>query len=144
MEPQKERLIREKLANMENYIQELEEYFPDTLKEYLKSKPTRRLVERAAQMVVESAIDTNSMLVEAAGQVPPSSAYESFVMTQELGAINEYLMARFQRYVGMRNRIVHDYDVLDHKTVFYAVRRLLKDAPTYIRSVRRYLSKSAG
>jgi uncharacterized protein YutE (UPF0331/DUF86 family) len=46
-----------------------------------------------------------------------------------------------QTYVGLRNRIVHDYDVLDSRVVYLTARRLLEDARKYVRSVYRYLSE---
>jgi uncharacterized protein YutE (UPF0331/DUF86 family) len=46
-----------------------------------------------------------------------------------------------QTYVGLRNRIVHDYDVLDSRVVYLTARRLLEDARKYVGSVYRYLSE---
>ena len=45
-----------------------------------------------------------------------------------------------QTYVGLRNRIVHDYDVLDDRIVFYTARRLLDDARSYTAAVQGVLS----
>lgn len=57
--------------------------------------------------------------------------------------IDEYLLERFhQTYVGLRNRIVHDYDVLDNRIVFHTARRLLDDARSYIAALQDYLSAS--
>ena len=51
------------------------------------------------------------------------------------------LLERFhQTYVGLRNRIVHDYDVLNNHIVFYTARRLLDDARSYITALQSYLS----
>lgn len=44
-------------------------------------------------------------------------------------------------YVGLRNRIVHDYDVLDNRVVYLTARRLMEDARKYVGSVYRYLSE---
>jgi len=45
-----------------------------------------------------------------------------------------------QTYVGLRNRIVHDYDVLDNRVVYFTARQLLEDAQKYLGSVYRYLT----
>jgi uncharacterized protein YutE (UPF0331/DUF86 family) len=44
-----------------------------------------------------------------------------------------------RRYVGLRNRIVHDYDRLDDRLVVLAARRLVDDAREYGAQVRAYL-----
>jgi uncharacterized protein YutE (UPF0331/DUF86 family) len=135
-----DRLIKQKLTNMASYVEEMRPYLQGPVKGYLKDSGRRRIVERLAQVIIESAIDTNGLLIERAGNVPPATAYRSFDSVHELGAIDDHLTARFHRYVGLRNRIVHDYDVLDNKIVYYSAKRLLDDAKQYIGSVYAYLS----
>ena len=135
-----DRLIKQKLTNMASYVEEITPYLQVPVKGYLKDSGRRRIVERLAQVIIESAIDINGLLIERAGSVPPATAYRSFDSVCRLGAIDDHVTARFHRYVGLRNRIVHDYDVLDNKIVYYSVKRLLDDAKQYIRGVYAYLS----
>jgi uncharacterized protein YutE (UPF0331/DUF86 family) len=137
-------LIKQKLTGMASYIEELTPYLQVPVKRYLEDSGRRRIVERLAQVIIESAIDINGLLIERAGNVPPATAYRSFDSVSELGAIDDQLTARFHRYVGLRNRIVHDYDVLDSKIVYYSAKRLLDDAKQYIGSVYAYLSAETG
>jgi uncharacterized protein YutE (UPF0331/DUF86 family) len=139
-----DRLIKQKLTNMASYVEEMMPYLQEPVKGYLKDSGRRRIVERLAQVIVESAIDTNGLLIERAGNVPPATAYRSFDSLHELGAIDDHLTARFHRYVGLRNRIVHDYDVLDNKIVYHSAKRLLDDAEQYIGSVYAHLSAETG
>ena len=142
MDDRQTRLIQQKLMNMNSYIEELEPYLESSLEEYLKKPGQRRIVERLAQVIIESAIDTNNLLITASGGAPASTARESFAAVHALGVIDDYLLTRFrQTYVGLRNRIVHDYDVLDSRVVYLTARRLLEDARKYVGSVYRYLSE---
>ncbi|MEE8162709.1 MAG: HepT-like ribonuclease domain-containing protein [Anaerolineae bacterium] len=134
-----DRLIKQKLTNIASYVEEITPYLQVPVKGYLKDSGRRRIVERLSQVIIESAIDTNGLLIERAGNVPPATAYRSFDSVHRLGAIDDQLTARFHRYVGLRNRIVHDYDVLDNRIVYYSAKRLLDDAKQYIRSVYAYL-----
>jgi uncharacterized protein YutE (UPF0331/DUF86 family) len=136
-------LIKQKLTNMASYVEEITPYLQVSVKEYSEDLGRRRIVERLAQVIVESAVDINGLLIERAGNVPPATAYRSFDSVHELGAIDDQLTARFHRYIGLRNRIVHDYDILDNKIVYYSVKRLLEDAKQYIRSVYACLSARA-
>lgn len=139
-----DRLIKQKLTNMASYVKEMMPYLQEPVKAYLKDSGRRRIVERLAQVIVESAIDINGLLIERAGNVPPATAYRSFESVHKLGAIDDQLTARFHRHVGLRNRIVHDYDVLDNKIVYHSAKRLFDDAKQYIGSVYAYLSAEAG
>jgi len=142
MDTQKAHLIRRKLGNLAAYVDELLPYLDVPYREYRERPGHRRIVERLAQVIVECAIDVSGMLLVSAGQPPAQSARQSFEAIQELGVIDEHLLSRFRRYVGMRNRIVHDYDRLDSSTLFYSARRLLDDARAYVVRVHGYLETS--
>jgi len=145
MDERQARLIQQKLINMDSYIEELGPYLESPLEEYLEKPALRRIVERLVQIIIESAIDTNNLLIVASGGVPASTARESFAAVHELGVIDDDLLTRFrQTYIGLRNRIVHDYDVLDNRLVYFTARRLTADARKYVGSVYSYLSEMQG
>lgn len=136
-------LIEQKLANMDSYIEELAPYLEGSFEMYSQVPGRRRIVERLAQIIIESAIDTNNLLLVARGVCPAPTARASFETLYQQGVIDEYLLERFrQTYVGLRNRIVHDYDVLDNRIVFYTALRLLDDAWAYLAAIQRYLSSA--
>lgn len=139
MDTQQAHLIRRKLVNLTAYVNELSPYLDVSYQEHRERPGNRRIVERLAQVIVECAIDVNGMLLLGAGQSPAQSAGQSFEAVHELGIIDEHLLSRFRRYVGMRNRIVHDYDRLDNRTLFYSARRLLDDARVYVVQIHGYL-----
>jgi len=139
MDTEQVHLIRQKLASLTAYVDELGPYLATSYQEYRERPGHRRIVERLAQVIVECAIDANGLLLISAGQPPAQSAGQSFEAIHQLGIVDEHLLSRFQRYVGMRNRIVHDYDRLDNRTLFYSARRLLDDARTYVEQVHHYL-----
>lgn len=137
------RLIQLKLVNMAAYIDELAPYLKGPLKDYLEVPGQRRIVERLVQIIVECSIDANGLLVEWAGEAPATTAYLSFEAVHRLGVIDDALLDRFRRYIGLRNRIVHDYDVLDNKIVFHSAKRLLEDAQQYVQAVYDYLTQKS-
>ena len=136
-------LIVQKLANLDSYIVELAPYLEGDFETYNQAAGRRRIVERLAQVIIESAIDTNNLLLVARGIGPASTARASFEALYQQDIIDEHLMQRFrQTYVGLRNRIVHDYDVMDNRVVFYTAHRLLDDARSYVSTLQSYLSAS--
>ncbi len=105
----------------------------------------RRAIERLVQLVVEVAIDVNHLLAVGAGQAPPASGRESFETVERSGAVPPDLVRRFKAsYVGLRNRIVHEYETLDDVLVLRAARRLVSDGLAYAAAVRAHLSRSGG
>lgn len=63
----------------------------------------------ALQVLVENAIGKTKHLLKAAGQDIPVSAYDAFVSLAAIGQIQRQQLDDWNRAVGLRNRIVHDY-----------------------------------
>jgi len=144
MGTQEKALIREKLTRLAEYVEELSPYVKQTYSRYAGRKGDQRIVERLAQIIVETTIDTNDLLIADAGDTPAHHARASFQQVRDLGILPAALAERFiDRYVRLRNLIVHEYDRLDRQTVFHSSQRLIKDAKEYVPAVMRYLSSKA-
>lgn len=132
-------LIERKLALLISYVEELSPLVgggPGVL----PGNTERRAIERLVQLLVEVTTDINGILAASKGIRPPATVRESFVAIRDAGVIDSRLGERFiASYVGLRNRIVHDYDTLDVGLTVRAAARLLQDAAEYGRQVRRYL-----
>ena len=63
----------------------------------------------ALQVLVENAIGKAKHLLKAAGQEVPVSAYDAFDLLATIGQIQHEHLSDWNRAVGLRNRIVHDY-----------------------------------
>jgi uncharacterized protein YutE (UPF0331/DUF86 family) len=127
-------LIRQLLVSLNGYVTELTPLLPPTLPAYRSPPANRRAAERLVQLVVESAIDCGERILDASGKAPPSTAREVFTELERLGTIDAPLAGVFaRRYVGLRNRIVHDYSEIDDNQVLSAGRKLLADAAQFIR-----------
>jgi len=136
-------VIRKKLAYLEQTLAEIDPYLRASYADYAKYPAHRRATERLVQIIVEAVGDTSELVLQAAGQRAPGTMRESLKAIQELGVINGALFERFNRtYVGLRNRIVHDYETLDSRIVFNSARRLRKDAQAFLKAVARFLSPS--
>lgn len=63
----------------------------------------------ALQVLVENAIGKAKHLLKAANREIPVSAYDTFVVLVDAGLVNHEQLSDWNRAVGLRNRIVHDY-----------------------------------
>ena len=85
-------------------------------------------------------IDVNYHLLTESGQAPPSDYYASFVQLAQLGALESAFAHRIAASAGLRNRIVHEYDELDHRRVFEGLESALRDIPAYLAAIDRYVA----
>lgn len=138
------RLVERKLALLIEYADELR---PLVVPGDEPGTPSlrRRAIERLVQLLVEVSSDINGLVAAAAGVAPPSTTRESFLIAVRFGVVPDSLSGRFvASYVGLRNRIVHDYDTLDATLVARGATRLLADAEEYARHVARWLRTGTG
>ena len=132
-------LIRRKLTNLIQYIQELTTLSGYSFDEYLDNQLIRRAVERLLQIIVESAAEINGHLAIGAGGKPPASYYESFIMLEQMKIMDKELAQKLASTAGLRNRLVHEYDALDDGVIFKNISLLLILYRQYIASIESCL-----
>jgi uncharacterized protein YutE (UPF0331/DUF86 family) len=99
------------------------------------------LAERYIERSVGRMIDINFHLLTESGQAPPSDYYQSFVQLAELGVYPSEFAQRIAACAGLRNRIAHEYEDIDPRKLFQAVRRAVHDVPDYLRHVDAWLCR---
>lgn len=134
------RLIQRKLLNMDKYISQLQLQLQTSQKRYLSDYTRQRAMERLCQVIIEFAIDTSMLIVTGLKMAPPESAREGFQKIYQLNVIDTKLLQSFERYVGFRNRIVHEYEALDQKIIYRTARNLVDDSRAFISSIQNFIS----
>ena len=107
--------------------------------DYIEDFYKRKATERLLQELIEAAIDINVHLIMEAGHTPPDDYYESFVKMGELGIISSDLADKLAPSAGLRNRLVHEYDMLDHTVVLKAVATAEEMFSKYVKEINDYL-----
>jgi uncharacterized protein YutE (UPF0331/DUF86 family) len=142
MSPIEEEIIRRKLATIVENLKALEPIGKMTLKEYIHELYKRKAAERLLQELIEAAIDINTYIIVQAGNKVPDDYYESFIKLGELNIISSDLAEKLAPSAGLRNRLVHEYDTLEHSMVLAAVIRAGELYPNYIQEIEDYISPS--
>lgn len=109
---------------------------------YLQNWIEQAVVERFLERVIGRMIDVNYHLLTASGHPPPADYHGSFVRLGEIGILEPEFARRISRSAGLRNRLVHDYEGLDHAKVFAALVDALDDVPQYLDRIHRHLTSS--
>jgi len=140
MSPLEKEIIKRKLIVIIENIKALEPILLLTGNEYLEEIYKRKATERLLQELVESAIDINTHIIVQKGSAVPDDYYHSFIKAGKLKIISAELAEKLAPSAGLRNRLVHEYDLLDHSIVLDAVKMAIELYPEYVKQIEKYLS----
>lgn len=145
MKSEDRQVIEQKLTSLDRYLAELTPYLRIASDKFEHDLGRQRIVERLVQVIVECAVDSNNLLIRALGLPAASSARESFQRLKEYGILDDYVTTRYvEKYVGLRNVIVHLYEKVEAKTLYFSAKRLLKDSDAYARQIHKRLAERSG
>ncbi|RAK12699.1 type VII toxin-antitoxin system HepT family RNase toxin [Halanaerobium saccharolyticum] len=130
-------IIVNKLIKMEEYISELEEFKPETYKEYKNDQLKRYAIERLIQLIIDLALDVNNVLIKRSDHYPAQDYYSSFLELVELEILPEEFARDIAPSTGIRNRLVHEYEKVNDKVVYQNLDKLVKYYLDYIKYVNK-------
>ena len=143
MSPVEKEILRRKLALIIENLRALEPIGNMTSDEYLGDFYKRKATERLLQELIEAAVDINTHIIVQTGNTVPDDYYESFILVGNLNIIPARLSEKLAPSAGLRNRLVHEYDSLDHAVVLDAVRTAEELYPEYVKEIEGYIRKDA-
>ena len=71
----------------------------------------------------------------------PSTYYDTFAEMHNLGILPKELSLRLASKTGLRNRLVHRYEEIEHKVVYHSIKPLLESYRKYLVIVYDFLKK---
>lgn len=140
MSPVEVEIIRKKLSVMIENLKALQPVKNMKKDEYIEDIYKRKATERLLQELIEAAIDINTHIIVQTGNAAPDDYYASFIRAGELKIISMDIAKRLAPSAGLRNRLVHEYDSLEHSMVLDAVRMAEQLYPKYIKEIENYIS----
>jgi len=141
MSPLDKEIIQRKIAVIIENLKALEPIKEMDREKYIVDLYKRKATERLLQELIEAAIDINIHIIAATGHPAPDDYYESFIRMGELKIISADLAERLAPSAGLRNRLVHEYDRLEHSMVLTAVGTGEELYPKYVKEVSNYISR---
>jgi len=108
-------------------------------KEYVANPIWEIQVERHLERIIGRMIDINYHIITEIGDPPPSDYFESFVNIGKLKVLPKEFSQEIASYAGLRNRLVHEYNSLDEKKIYQAMKKLMKDIPKYFQYIEKYI-----
>lgn len=141
MSPIEKEILRRKLAVIIENLKALEPIKDMAKEEYIEDIYKRKAAERLLQELIEAAIDINTHIIVQTGHTAPDDYYESFIKAGELKIISAHLAGRLAPSAGLGNRLVHEYDLLEHSMVLEAVKMAEEQYSKYIKEIENYISQ---
>jgi len=124
-------LILRKLAELEAYLVQVNEYASMTVDRYSKDWKAQRVVERTLQMMIETCADVAGHIISDKGYRVPSTYADTFRVLYENGILNKDLFETMEKMAIFRNIIIHHYDKVDTEIVVGILRKDLNDFSAY-------------
>jgi uncharacterized protein YutE (UPF0331/DUF86 family) len=136
-------IIRAKISVILENLKALEPIKEMNRDENIRDLYKRKATERLMQKLIEAAIDINTHMVVSSGHAPPEDYYQSFIRAGEVGFLSPGLAEKLAPSAGLRNRLVHEYDRIDHLIILKAVTMARELYPEYVEEISAVLSRKA-
>lgn len=130
-----------RITRIRKNLKELKKLSQLPFKKYQSNILNTATAERLIHVTIEAMLDIGSHIVanEALGE--PLEYREVFILLTQNGILPKSKEKNFLDLAGLRNRIVHLYDEIDHKLLHKALRTKLDDMEVFIKAILKYLEK---
>jgi len=133
--------ISDKIEEIEEYLNDLSSYVPNSFEEYIKDSKTKNACEHCFEKIVEALADLAFIIINQSGWTVPKDDINSFFVLAENELISDNLALRLKEAKGMRNFIAHQYGKVDDELVFNSVSgELAKDSEELLNAVKKRFS----
>lgn len=126
-------IILFKLDQIGRLVDSLEKLLAKPWPEFKNDEVVIRAAERDFQLIIDVASDINGQMILERGGKIPDTYKQSFSELGKLGLISDDLSVRLSNAAGVRNVLVHEYDIDEDYEKFY---QAAKDS---ISTFREYL-----
>jgi uncharacterized protein YutE (UPF0331/DUF86 family) len=91
--------------------------------------------------MVDTAVDINAHLIVELTGTPPQDDYDSFIKAAQAGVLSVPFALRIAQSTGLRNRLVHQYEAIDHTIVYSAMAAAITQYTEYCHHITTFLDR---
>ena len=135
-------LILRKLAELEEYLEQIKEYSNITVDEYSDDWKIQRIIERTLQMMIENCVDIASHIISDRKYRIPKSYADTFSILHKEGVLEKELFDTMEKMAKFRNIVVHHYDKVDAEIVVNILKRYLENFQRYRNAIVNVLKEN--
>ena len=131
-------VVKSKLLNLEEYINDLLEYENITLDKYKNDKLLQRYLERTLHLAIESILDIGNHIISDERLGSPDNNSDIIKILANKGIIKEN-RDKYIKMAKFRNIIVHDYAEIDKEVVINIVNNEIDDLIALFKWYQEYI-----
>ena len=132
-------VIANKIDRMIARIDKLKVFQTYTIEQYLDDETSQLVIERLLELVIQSALDINGLLLKQVAGINRVTNAESFNETARAGFISIEAAQLLTSSGRFRNTLAHQYDEVAPEAVFQEFQTVLANYPDYIEAIQNYL-----
>jgi uncharacterized protein YutE (UPF0331/DUF86 family) len=122
------REIKRKVDILRSYLEEMDRFLVVSDKDILADDIKLRAIERVFQLIVDEAVDINTLILADAVSQSPESYKSTFFMLADEKIIDRDLSEKISGSAKIRNQIVHDYEKILESDL---IQKIKKFQPIY-------------
>ena len=131
--------VNRKPSQLVEYLTALTPLHGLSYADYLQQPLPRYAAERLLQLLVDIAVDINAHFIVELTGTPPQDYYDSFVRAAQAGVLSVAFALSIAQSTGLRNRLVHPYEAIDHAIVHCAIAEAITQYTEYCRHITTFL-----
>jgi uncharacterized protein YutE (UPF0331/DUF86 family) len=140
MTPLDKESLQSKIARIRKNLKELKKLGELPYDEYTEDILHTATAERLLQISIEAMLDIGSHIIAEESFGEPLEYRDVFVLLVKNGILPKEKETAFLKLAGLRNRIVHVYEDIDHKQIHRFLQGNLGDFEDFIDAVSAYLA----
>lgn len=132
-------LIKERLAMIKSFNEELKNLSNLEKKEFLNNKINSAAAESFLRRALETIFDIGRHILAKKGFVDLTKEYKSIAEgLYKMGVVDVQLKEKLVQMAGYRNRLVHMYNLVTEEELYEILKKDLSDIDNFIVSVKRF------
>lgn len=134
--------LHSKIARIRKNLRELKSLGRLPCRKYLGNLVNTATAERFLQITIQAMLDIGSHIVAEEGLGEPLEYRDIFSLLAKAKVISRDLGEKLVELAGLRNRLVHLYEEIDHQMIHRFLKNDLKDIELFVKGVTVYLKKA--
>lgn len=140
MSPLDRNSLQSKIARIRKNVKELKKLAALPYQKYVDDFRNTSLAERLLHVTIQAMLDIGSHIIAEESLGEPLEYRDIFILLSKGKILSKKCETRFVNLAGLRNRIVHLYDDIDHKLLHKALKTEIKDFETFVKAIEKYLA----
>lgn len=140
MDIERAKRYKDKLNFILEKVNDIEEWTPVDISDFISDKKTRLAVYKAFQELVEASFDIVAMACRDS-RIISKDDYANIEALYQKNTIEESLKNALAESNGLRNRLVHRYNTLDDTMAFESILELLPNFKYFTEVMEKWLKE---